>query len=241
MAKHLYPMRIVDLKDLTKRVRWLKLKNESSETFSFRAGQFVNLQVPQGKDKRPLQRAYSLASSDQVLNQFELLFNYVPKGIASEYIWNCMKGQLLHFTGPFGRLFFKEPPSSHLFFLNTGTGISQHYSYLQSYKKKYPSLNCLLLFGLRYEEDLFYKEEMENLKKKWPHFRYKYVLSRPSRSWQGESGYVQDFLYRTDWKKESSTFYICGNGNMIVSTKKYLLSKGVAVEHILSEAFSKVK
>ena len=194
MGKNLYPMRITALKDLTPRIRWLKLQNEGSETFTFRAGQFVNLQVPQGEGARPLQRAYSLASSEEDPDTFELLFSYVPEGKASRYIWDCREGDLLNFTGPFGRLFFKEPPSSRLVFLNTGTGISQHYAYLQSHKKKYPSLKGTLLFGLRYEEDLFYREEMENLKRDLPHFHCEYVLSRPTANWKGKSGYVQDFL-----------------------------------------------
>ena len=45
-------MRITALKDLTPRIRWLKLQNEGSETFTFRAGQFVDLQVPQGEGAR---------------------------------------------------------------------------------------------------------------------------------------------------------------------------------------------
>ncbi len=230
-----YQMRVHSLTDRTPTVRELIVKCETPPEFQFRAGQFVMLHVPDGE--KPALRAYSIASSEQDRSGFRLLFKYVPQGKASEFVWSLRGGETLQFTGPFGRVFFAEPPTEQVVFLNTGTGVSQHYSYLVSKIKAFPNLRYRLFFGVRQEEDIYFESELKELKNELRDFEFEYVLSRPSADWKGRRGYVQQCLEELDFMKTPTTFYLCGNGGMIKDTKEILSSAGFDPKKIFAEAF----
>jgi NAD(P)H-flavin reductase len=235
-ARQIYKMKISGLIDHTPSVRELVMTPTEPGEFNFKAGQFVTLHVPQ--EPKPALRAYSIASTDQTKNGFRLLFKHVPGGVASTYIWQAQEGQTLQFTGPFGRLFFREPPSQQIVFLNTGTGLSQHFCYLVSKKHLYPNLKYRLLFGVRNESEVYYQEELKKLSAELKDFKFEYVLSRPSESWKGKKGYVQHFLPEFDYMNIDTTFYLCGNGGMIKEVKHQLLEKdGFDKTKIFAEAF----
>lgn len=236
-ARKIYQMRLEQIIDHTPTVRELVLKTEDPSEFTFKAGQFVMLNVPQAEGK-PVLRAYSIASDDRMKNGFRLLFKYVDNGIASTYVWNLRGGETLNFTGPFGKVFFQEPPTEQIVFLNTGTGLSQHICYLLSKKEQYPHLRYRMLFGVRTEKDMYYQKEVEALTQELKDFKFEFVLSRPQDSWTGKKGYVQDFLQEFNYKEIPTTFYLCGNGGMIKAVKHQLLEiDGLEKTCVWSEAF----
>ncbi len=235
-ARHFYQMQVTEIIDHTPWIRELVLQTEKPAEFSFRAGQFVMLHVP--AEPKALLRAYSIASTDQVKNGFRLIFKAVENGAATKFIWALKGHEVLQFTGPFGRVFFKDPPTKQIIMLNTGSGISQHYSYLVSFAKKYPDLRYRLLFGLREEADIYYRAELETLKAELTDFQYDFVLSRPSPSWTGKTGYIQNHITDFDYHTLPTTFYLCGNGAMIKDVKKRLLEdERFPAAQLLAEAF----
>ena len=231
-------MRVDRVADYTPQIRELFLSCSEPDTFDFRAGQFVMLHVPTADPAaKPALRAYSIASSEHVKNGYRLVFKFVETGLASEYVWNLKGGEMLEVTGPFGRVFFKEPPTEQQIFLNTGSGISQHFSFIESNIEKYPDLKYRLLFGLRTEADIYYVEELDRLKKQLKDFQYEFVLSRAGENWKGKKGYVQNFIDDYAYNKVPSTFYLCGNGAMIKDVKLKLSGDGFDPKMIFAEAF----
>ncbi|MFP5520082.1 MAG: ferredoxin--NADP reductase [Bdellovibrionia bacterium] len=235
-ARKIHSMKVQKIIDHTAIVRELVLSLEDEGEFKFKAGQFAMLHVPQ--EGKPALRAYSIASADSETKGFRLLFKYVDNGLASQFVWSLKGGEVLQFTGPFGKVLFQEPPTEQIVFLNTGTGYAQHISYLLSFKDKYPTLKYKLLFGVRTEQDIYLQSELEQLKAQLPNFEYDFVLSRPSDSWAGKKGYVQNFLKDFDYKNVPTTFYLCGNGAMIKDVKHQLLEvDGLDKSLVWAEAF----
>jgi CDP-4-dehydro-6-deoxyglucose reductase, E3 len=230
-----YKMRVDGIRDHTHRIRELYLTCAEPTEFTFRSGQFVMLHVP-GQEK-PTLRAYSIASSDLIKGGFRLIFNHIEGGLASTFIWTLKGGETLNFTGPFGRLFFKEPPTEQIVMLNTGSGISQHICYIESNILKYPSLRYRMLTGMRTENDVYYTDVLDNYKNGLRDFDYAYVLSRPTSAWTGKKGYVQHFLKEFNYLEIPTTFYLCGNGAMIKDVKTELIGQGFDGNKILAEAF----
>jgi CDP-4-dehydro-6-deoxyglucose reductase, E3 len=149
-----------------------------------------------------------------------------------------MKGEeTLEFTGPFGRVFFSEPPTRQIIMLNTGSGVSQHFSFLDSHAEKYPDLRYRMFFGVRKEEDIYYRAELEALKKRLKDFEYYFVLSRASDSWRGKRGYVQNHVDDCEHLSIPTTFYLCGNGAMIKDVKTKLAAENFDPKLIYAEAF----
>jgi CDP-4-dehydro-6-deoxyglucose reductase len=237
-GRQILKMRVDRVADYTTQIRELFLSCEDPQTFEFRAGQFVMLHVPPKEaGAKPALRAYSVASSEHKKDGFRLVFKSVETGLASEFVWSLKGGETLEFTGPFGRLFFREPPTEQAIFLNTGSGISQHFSFIESNIERYPDLRYRLLFGVRTEADVYYRTELERLKSQLKDFQYEFVLSRAGDGWTGKRGYVQNFIDDYEYMKVPSTFYLCGNGAMIKDVKTKLSGDGFDPKMIFAEAF----
>lgn len=236
-ARTLYQMKVVKIIDHTPTVRELVIKASQPAEFAFKAGQFVMLHVPQATGKAAL-RAYSIASAEQDRTGFRLLFKFVDSGLASTFVWALQEEADIQFTGPFGKVFFQEPPTEQIVFLNTGTGISQHLCYLLSKKEQYPLLKYKMLFGVRSEKDMYLKAELDALMREVNNFSYEFVLSRPQDTWTGKKGYIQHFINDFDYKNIPTTFYMCGNGGMIKEVKHQLIEvDGIDKSKIWTEAF----
>ena len=235
----IHSMKISEIIDHTPNVRELVIETQNSDEFIFRAGQFVMLHVPVPQvDGKPALRAYSIASEEQNKKGFRLLFKFVENGIASHFVWGLKGAENLNFTGPFGKVFFQEPPTEQIIFLNTGTGLSQHLSFLLSKKEQFPNLKYRMLFGVRNEIEIYGQPQLEKLKDELKDFQFEYILSRPQESWTGKKGYVQHFLKNFDYKSQPTTFYLCGNGGMIKEVKHQLIEiDGLQKNQIWSEAF----
>ncbi len=227
MSRVIYNYKINKITDHTPQIRELDLEITGDSDFNFKAGQFVMLHVPtvnpEGQTGKPALRAYSIATTEENKKSFRLIFKFVETGVASEFVWALKGHETLQFTGPFGKVFFQEPPTEQIVFLNTGSGISQHFCFIESKMKTYPNLKYKLYFGLRYEQDIYYRKELEALKKNLPNFEYHYVISRPTETWTGKKGYVQNFIDETNYKTIPTTFYLCGNGAMIKDVKHQLI------------------
>lgn len=240
-------MKVAKIADYTSQIRELFIQCSEPSEFEFRAGQFVMLHVPpdlskgpndeNGKPLKPALRAYSIASTDQRKDGFRLVFKYVEGGLASKFVWDLQEGAMLDFTGPFGRVFFQEPPTEQVVFLNTGSGVSQHFSFIESNMKKYPAIRYRMLFGVRHESDIYYREELNRLKSNLKDFEFDYCLSRAKDDWKGPKGYVQNHIDRFDYLNIPTTFYLCGNGAMIKDVKTKLEASGFDMKRVFAEAF----
>lgn len=231
----MHPHTVAEIIDHTPLTREVVFRAQG-DGICFKAGQFCTMHVP--AEPKNLMRAYSFASDERVSKEFRLVLKFVENGPASKYVWGFKGGETVNFTGPFGRILFREPPSPQIVFLNTGSGITQHFSYLISKKEQYPNLKYRMLFGLRHETDIFYEKELNDLKKVLTDFHFEYVLSRPQGDWDGKRGYVQNFISEFDYKNVDTTFYLCGNGGMIKEVKQLLAENGFDKTKIFSEAFS---
>lgn len=238
MSRTIYQFKINKIIDHTYEIRELYLELVNQPAFTFKAGQFAMLHVPVEGSEKPALRAYSIASTEEQKNGFKLIFKFVETGVASKFVWALKGDEILNFTGPFGKVFFQEPPTEQVVFLNTGSGVSQHFCFIESKMKQYPNLKYKLYFGVRKEENIYYESELKRLQQSLPNFEYHFVLSRASDTWSGKKGYVQNYLAETNYKEIPTTFYLCGNGAMIKDVKHQLLEvDGVDKTKVWAEAF----
>lgn len=237
MARTNYQARLSALNSLTPTVRELEIDFIEPNSLPFEAGQFVMLHVPQEGETKPVKRAYSIASTDKTHSSLKLVIKLVEGGVASEYVKSLEAGATLELSGPFGKHFFKTPPTKNVIFLCTGAGVSQHYSYLVSKCEAFPEVNYMMLFGVWNEEEIFYKEKLEEAAQKIPNFQFEYVLDHAKEAWSGKTGFITHYLDELDCDFNESTFYLCGNPAMIKEVKGILAEKDIGKEFIFAEAF----
>jgi NAD(P)H-flavin reductase len=161
----------------------------------------------------------------------------VPGGVASEFVAKLQGGEKLSFTGPWGKCLFKHPAAEQVLFVCTGSGLSQHYSFITSEVSKYPKTQFHLLVGVSTEAEMFYQNELQNAKKDLSNFDYRWCLSRPSEKWTQPKGRVTHFVQEFDFKIPTHV-YLCGSDAMIKEMKTLMTEKyQVPKENLIIENF----
>lgn len=228
---------VTRIKTHTDHIREFSFEMTPESEFQFRAGQFLMTHLPAPSGGKDILRAYSIASGEQFKTQFRLIVKYIPSGVASEFFWSLNLGDPMRFTGPFGKLFFPEPPAPHLFFLSTGSGLAPHLSYLESFIEKYPQNQFEFLVGVRTQNDFFFESYFKDCSNRYKNFSYQFVLSRPDEMWDGRCGYLQHQIESLIAPSSQAHFFICGNEEMAKATKQCLLDKDIPLSHILVEIY----
>jgi ferredoxin-NADP reductase len=192
---------------LSYNVRGFRLKLAEPSTVSFKAGQFIILNVP--KEGKIVKRAYSIASPPFEPSIIELCIQHVDGGIASTYFWQLKEGDSVSIFGPHGTFLLKEPLDYDPVFMATGTGVAP----LRSMIRTLLHMNCTrdiwLLFGTRYEHALLYESEFRTLAGLRRNFHYIPTVSRP-KDWKGETGHLQQTFQKHIKDYASKEVYLCG-------------------------------
>lgn len=132
-------------------------------------------------------------------------------------------------------------PGHRAVFVATGTGIAPFRSMLLDHLPR-TEPRITLLFGVRYMEGLLYRDEFEQLEKKYQSFRFLPTLTRPTESWKGRTGRVQAHLdealaLRTSEELPTVDVYICGLKEMVDDVRKELKQRGFDRKQIIYEKY----
>ncbi len=170
MAEPAQSATVLSVTDLTPHVRQLVLLPKTQKIL-FRPGQWVSLQLPVGI-KPPLNRAYSLAEPPSQTGQLTLVFDRVPEGTGSNYLYGLKPGDELLMSGPYGN--FSLPPSldRELLLISRYTGIVPIRCMLKHLAIVGPLPAAILIAVGPAKEELLYHEELLALTAKQPSFRY---------------------------------------------------------------------
>lgn len=206
------------------RTKHFEFETADGSGFEFRPGQYISLDFNVDGDK--LMRAYSIASSPHHDNRFDLCLNIVLGGHVSPSIFDLKPGDQIHFRGPFGQFVLREPPDPVSAFIATGTGIAPLRSMLQYLFQEPSDSEVWLIFGVREEADILYRDEFERLATDHSNFRFIPTLSRPGRTWTGHAGYVQQQVARYLRDKRGFHAYVCGLKKMVNDVRRQLRAMG---------------
>jgi CDP-4-dehydro-6-deoxyglucose reductase len=93
------------------------------------------------------------------------------------------------------------------------------------------------LFGVRYESHLLYSEELKEMARRYPHFRFWPTLTRPDAGWQGRQGRVQAHLAEAAGGRRDVDFYLCGLKEMVNDVRSALKAQGFDRKQIFYEKY----
>jgi CDP-4-dehydro-6-deoxyglucose reductase len=204
-----------------------------TERLEFAPGQFVSFTV--NVAGKPITRAYSLASAPMAGSRFELCLNRVENGRLSPYLFAMQPGDAIDMTQPLGTFILREPPRDSVL-IATGTGITPFRSYLQAFLPQ-GTPRFTLLFGVRYETHLLYREEFEDMARRYAQFQFWPTLTRPTESWSGRTGRVQTHLEAAIAGRRDIDFYLCGLKEMVDQVRGTLKEMGFDRKQIRAEKY----
>ena len=228
MAKKWYQASLIKIQEespTTKRF-WLEIE-KAEMPFSFRAGQFITMDLPIGETRLDRWRSYSIANAPDDSNILELCIVKLEGGRASKYFFEDIKvGQNFRFKGPGGVFTLPKTLENDLVFICTGTGVAPFRSMILDLINKEGKLpNIHLIFGTRKTEGILYRQELEALTERYSNFKYSIALSREEVA-DTYHGYVHQIYkkgYADNHKKH--TFYLCGWSNMVDEATDILIKK----------------
>ena len=215
-----YDSEIVDIKEQSPTTRLIKIKVLGDEAISFKAGQFVTMDLPISDKRLKRWRSYSIANPPTEGGR-ELAFSIVKSEHSlggSRFLFEeATVGLPIRFKGPDGTFTLRQPiAEKDVVFICTGTGVAPFRSMIWDiYNQQIPHRNIHLIFGARQEQDILFRDEFRFFEKNLHGFKYDVALSRQS-DWAGHKGYVHG-IYTEGYKnvRPDLDFYICGWSNMI--------------------------
>ncbi len=236
-----YETEVVGLRDLTHDIKELRLKLLDPGEMEFKAGQFVQIEVPPyALSDEPVYRAYSISSEPFERDTIEMEIRLVPNGICTTYVHEHLKvGQRLTINGPHGDFGIREG-DSEMICIAGGSGMAPIKSILLHLLRTGSRRPVRYFFGARSARDLFLVEEMRRLEKDLPAFQFIPALSEPAPEdrWEGETGLITDVVGRHVEDASDKQAYLCGSPLMIDACIKVLQQKGMPTGGIFYDKFS---
>lgn len=170
MAELTQPAVVLSVLDLTPHVRQLVLRPKT-QYIAFKPGQWVSLQLPVG-EKPPLNRPYSMADPSSPSGELTLVFDRVPGGLGSNYLYQLKSGDEIPLSGPYGNFVLPKPLDRELLFVARYTGLVPIRCLLKQLVAAREIPSVLLIAVAPSEEELLFHQELLTMAVQFPSFRY---------------------------------------------------------------------
>jgi ferredoxin-NADP reductase len=199
----------------------------------FLPGQFVSF--THTIHEKNITRAYSIASAPSDSNRFELCLNLVHEGKFSPHLFEMKPGDTVEMRPPLGQFVIRHPDRDAVL-IATGTGVAPFRSILRAHLTP-TSPAFTLLFGVRHENGLMYRDEFEEMANRFENFRFLPTLTRPGPQWTGRTGRVQAHLNEAIGERRDIDVFLCGLKAMVDETRNILKEMGFDRKQILFEKY----
>jgi CDP-4-dehydro-6-deoxyglucose reductase len=230
------PARVAKKEQLTHDVIGLHLQLPASERLQFKAGQYIEFILKDGK-----RRAFSIANAPHDNDFLQLHIRVIAGGVFSEYVEKELQEKaILRLEAPFGSFFLREDSPKPIILVAGGTGFSPVKGIIEHILHNNIKRDILLYRGARELRDLY----MHDLCEKWaalmPNITYIPVLSEAadSDSWQGRAGLVHQAVLDDISDLSAYQAYVCGAPGMCEVAHQSFLQQGLDAEEFFSDAFT---
>lgn len=227
------PVKVLAVVDETPEIRTFRL--ERPEGFDFRPGQFLMVRVPvNGKDEA---RCYSISSAPEASGYLEISVR--RQGRASGALHETVRaGGALPVRGPGGDFVYPEERDVPLVLHAGGVGITPMISMLRHAVKAEPGRPVTLLYTVRTESDVAFRDELALLARRSPGVGVYVTLTRSEPRAGFLTGRMDaSRILRCAPDAGKAIHLICGPGPMIESLREALGGLGVPAERVRFEAF----
>ena len=212
------PCRVQRLRRVADDVMIVEAKLPASETFRFRAGQYIDILLADGR-----RRSFSIANAPDGAEHLELHVRLVPGGKFTEHVFATMKERdILRFEGPLGTFGLREGSAAPAVLLAGGTGFAPIKSIVEHAIASGESRPMTLYWGARDRAGLYMDELARSWESALPGFRYIPVLSEagPGDRWDGRTGLVHRAVIDDLPDLSGHEVYACGAPGMIDAARR---------------------
>jgi propane monooxygenase reductase subunit len=230
-------MRVEAIEELTHDIRRLVL---SGEPLTYKAGQYVDITIPGTEDVR----SFSMANipSRPPHGSLEFMIKIYPDGQFSSLLADerLKAGDEVSVTGPYGVFTLREKSDRPLLFIGGGARMGAIPALLRAMAENGTERPAVYYYGARGPDDLFHLEELAELERRLPNFRFVPALSHCAEDadWDGERGLITDVVARMEQQLGEVDAYLCGPPPMVDAAIAMLDQGGVPESRVYYDKFT---
>lgn len=230
------PARVERVEHVSPDVMRVMLQLPETVRLPFRAGQYVNVLLRDGK-----RRAFSIANAPHDDEFIELQIRYIKGGEFTAHVFADMKErEILRLEGPLGDFFLREDSGRPAILVGGGTGFAplkammEHAIYIGLDKPMH------LYWGGRTTTDLYMRDRAERWAADNPNVQFTPVVEDPlaDGGWEGRSGLVTHAVVEDYTDLRGYEVYASGPPNMVAAAARVCVSHGLPATHMYNDAFT---
>jgi ferredoxin-NADP reductase len=224
MERPIYRARVERIVEHCPDTRSLFLRTLSGRMPQYSPGMFVSITIPLANEIRV--RPYTIATSPEDGEPFELIFNLVPNGAGAAWMFERRVGDLLDFTGPFGAFTLERATADReLVFIAEETAIAPIRPMLRRAISQ-PGVDSIhLLYAAHHPAHLLYRAELESLSRHHPGFVFEPLVIDHNPLYPSLLDEVRRRWVAAD-SERSRNFFICGIGPGVLQLRDLLRDAG---------------
>ena len=231
-------LRLSEIRQETSSATSLRFVSEDGYLPPFQAGQYINIFVEINGIRTS--RPYSISSQPNQTGYYDLTVRRVEDGFVSGYLLDEVKvGDRFQSTSPSGQ--FHHNPLFHgdnLVFLAGGSGITPFMSMIREVSDKDLERQIHLIYGSRVEDDIVFREELEERSEGHQNLTVSTVISEPSEGYDGTAGFITaDLIKELVGDTKDKMFYVCGPEVMYTFVLAELVKLGIPKRRVRVEVF----
>ncbi|MFE6867511.1 2Fe-2S iron-sulfur cluster-binding protein [Kitasatospora sp. NPDC057692] len=202
----------------------------------FDAGQFMELQLPDGGPKR----AYSLANTGNWEGRLEFYVRLREGGAFSSYLADRARpGDRLTAHGPQGAFGLHETGLRPRWFVAGGTGLAPLLAMVRRMAEWQEAQPARLFLGVNEPQDVFGLRELEEVAAELPGFRHEVCAWKPGTDRSVPAGLPSDLLAAAlaEHPGPAPDLYVCGPPPLVDAVLRAASAAGVPPEQVHRERF----
>jgi CDP-4-dehydro-6-deoxyglucose reductase, E3 len=230
------PCRVEKVDKPASDVAVLSLKLPANERLQFRAGQYIDILLKDGK-----RRSFSIANAPHRDEFVELHIRLVPGGQFTHFVFNEMRDRaILRFEGPLGSFFLRDDSDKPIILMAGGTGFAPIKALLEHAFFTHVDREMVLSLGCRTRADLYMADIPAQWAREMPNFTFIPVLSEPKAedNWQGRTGFVHQAILDDFESLAGYQVYACGAPAMIEVGQTSFASRGLPEDEFFADSFT---
>ncbi len=212
------PARISDMARKSPDVMQLQLQLPASESFQYRAGQYLDVLLRDGA-----RRSYSMANAPHTGPALELHVRHMPGGRFTDLVFGSMKERdIVRIEGPMGSFYLREDSAKPVVLLASGTGFAPIKALIEHMQERQITRPATLFWGGRRPHDLYMDDWVRAQCAVMPTLSYVPVVSDalPEDGWQGRTGFVHQAVLEDIPDLSGYQVYACGAPVVVESAQR---------------------
>jgi propane monooxygenase reductase component len=229
---------VASIVEVTHDLRHVTLKMIEPAELRYFPGQYVDITVAD----HGITRSFSMANTPTAgTGTLEFVIKVYPDGRFSSLLagGDVSVGDRVDVVGPYGAFTLREGGDARIVLVGGGAGMAPVLSLLRALAETASPRDIVFYYGARTKRDLCFEDELRELERSLPSFRYVPALSEPDGAdWDGETGFVTDVLKRREESLTGAHAYVCGPPPMVEAAMPVLGALGVEERRIYYDKFT---